>query len=1186
VERAIVPVGTEVGERLIRVLLTGDAPHEPQMTGFRVGKRALKGASPRSTFNPGRQVDPLGQQFELSWTAQVRGFGRDSRALGALNMIRDLDPQTAQAVWNFLRLANPGMNLTAMVGGAGTGLDEEAEQGEAQAYLDTLMQRVGEEYGGGGDQLHNVLTLSLITNGAVACEVAPTEALDDVVDWYPIEPILVAFRREMKTHKLIIGQRFRDGTFADVNGEQVFHVPLDPDVEDPYGRPPLLSAVASVMAKAAMLNDIRAAAHNAGYPRIDVEVLWSAVTANAPSDLRQSGNEKQLAEWAEAQLDTLVKEYESMQVDDTFVHYDWVKITSLTANGTGFDFGKLDEILTRQVNSALKTLPILLGINESSSETHGSVQWNIQVAAIDALTRIVKRLIEKLGNVSLQLAGYQAHCKLSYDPIRTIDRLTEAQAETFEFSNLKTSVAMGWRTNDQAADKAVGHGAVGEPIPNAFGPVAAPAAGPTTPASAETAQSKLAPAQPATQAAWDLLRATGEPDWSELGRRNARAAAAQATREHDRWLAETSAAYGRRGRALYETYALVALQPGVDPVMAFATGYRSAVRDLVREALNEGAASERTFARLWLGNRDALGRVASEVQAAIVADLVRGTADLEAWVMSQATREEEMVAGLARQALTGNVTAKRVRARKAGKRIDGEKVHLLVVKYADRASHLFQAELNVAMALLQMNGRDVVGQKRDLPSDIADETFGLGYRRQMKGILRDSVKEGLTLAGSTTTSPEALVRRIWATNQTYIAKIHDDLAAQIRAWEAQGPVALDTLATWFAQNDYRERMMGEYLAKQGINAGFVRGCTTEGAGRVFVWNLGQAEHHCTDCLERDGLTYTEKQLLEMGMPGSSSTACGSQCQCSIDEEVCSPAAIGEDGRSPARPAARSLDWVSLDDSGGSGTTVAFPGFEDVGTKGSACSALGPEQADQAMPAPQDKDLAPQGSQSWLRAFDDFVHARMSLVDQAAVNGNTDAIKAYTSSAGKSKGVTYKTINGGLRGAKAVSSAVDSAIQGLDKAMAYEVRNPVTVFRSVNADDLMPGLGSTAKRYPGTLLREPGFTSTSLVRTASYDSFGGDTVLEIRLPAGTRCLSVNTAQSDIGYLGDLTAHPEEREIILARGAVYRLDSVETMRIADWDKHYGYAASSDYDTLTVIRVTVVDVRPKSYLVEGME
>lgn len=411
----------------------------------------------------GRQVDPDPNDWQL--TGDKRPFGRDPATLGAIKAIRDLDPQAAHAVWNFLRLVNPGHQLLCISTDAIEGREEDYVIPAGQKVLDDLAMRVGWEYGGGLDQLHNVLALMVISYGAVSAECAPTKDLSDTEDWYPIDPKVITFKRDKTTRRLLIGHKVQ-GKWEQLPEGQVFYQPLDPDVDDPYGRPPLLPAIHSTMAKAQMLNDLRAVAHNQGYPRVDIELDWEKIKLAAPPHLLQEGREADFRAWAAKQLDSIAGDLSNIAVDDTFVHFDWVHVGMVGPNyaASSFDFKGFEQILTRQLQASLKTLPILLGINDSTSETHGSIQWQIQVAAVLQLQRQVKRVIERLASVSLRLAGIQGRAKMVYDEIRAIDRRYEAEAEEKELANWAYRVQLGWETNDAAAEHITGHPAVDEPL--------------------------------------------------------------------------------------------------------------------------------------------------------------------------------------------------------------------------------------------------------------------------------------------------------------------------------------------------------------------------------------------------------------------------------------------------------------------------------------------------------------------------------------------------------------------------------------------------------------------------------------------------------------------------------------------------------------------------------------------------
>jgi hypothetical protein len=463
--------------------------HDPALTprarplpGLRGGpRRAAKEESPldsqvKGRVRPGKQVNeqPTSWYQNTNVDQRRRGLGQDEDTLAAIKAVRDLDAQASHAVWNFLRLINPGHDLKAFTYGPDG--SEVLEQGPAQRLLDDLATRVGADYGGGLDQIHNVLGLVLITTGAACLEVEFDQKLTEIIDWHPIDPPLMTFKRvqveEGGAEKQQLGQVVT-AQWEAVNQEQVFYQPLDPDINDPYGRPPMVAAVQNIIWLSQLLADVRAMAHQQGFPRLDVSVVWDAIQKAAPPQLRDDPGQFQT--WATEQLNSIVTDYENLAVDDTFIHYDFVQVGTAGGGSGSFDFASLNTILQRRVTMSLKALPITLGINDSTSETHASIGWQIQVAGIVNFQKIVKRLIEKAANLSIKFMGIAAHAKLEYEEIRTIDRLYEVQADFFDRRNAQFDVQMGWASNDEASERIVGHAAVGEP--QGMGPGAGAAGG-------------------------------------------------------------------------------------------------------------------------------------------------------------------------------------------------------------------------------------------------------------------------------------------------------------------------------------------------------------------------------------------------------------------------------------------------------------------------------------------------------------------------------------------------------------------------------------------------------------------------------------------------------------------------------------------------------------------------------------
>jgi len=213
----------------------------------------------------------------------------------------------------------------------------------------------------------------------------------------------------------------------------------------------------------------------------------------------------------------------------------------------------------------------------------------------------------------------------------------------------------------------------------------------------------------------------------------------------------------------------------------------------------------------------------------------------------------------------------------AGRAVVHDDIEDDLVEFERQASIIFYSAMDDLVAELKSEGWDL----RDVPKDVADYIFGLRYSRQMKALLRDAIRRGMTAAGDPNpTVDERLVDRIWNENRQFVLKIRDDLKRALRGGTFN---TLDDVRRWFDQNAIREQLMGRYLAKQGITGGYAYTITQRSGTTIkFRWQLGKAEH-CVSCTARQGRTYTYNELLSVGLPGSSALECGANCKCSLEE---------------------------------------------------------------------------------------------------------------------------------------------------------------------------------------------------------------------------------------------------------------------------------------------------------------
>lgn len=428
--------------------------------------RSVVRSAAQSAFLPNTRARETADRWEKQfyWYEGVipRQEYKSKEVMENLKIIRDINPDSSMAIWNLLRLANSGHEVEVEKP-SGT-VDKRATE-----YLNDLAREVGKLYGGGVDQLINVLLLTAYTQGAIALEVELSDGLNEVVDFHPIDPVTLDFKRNKETGQLDLVQKQQDGEYKVLNQETVFYYPIDPDISDPFGRSPILPILSIVFFQVEVLKDLKKVIHHQGHQRFDIKVLEEAIIENMPDEIKIAGPER-IREFVSSYVEDIRVQMANLEADDDFFHTDSVEIDMAGgAIGQSLDATRVMDVINQQIVSSLKQLPILLGRNEGTTETHGTIQWQIYVKGIESIQRAIKRILERAYNVSLQIGGYQGKARLTFDTIRVNDRLTDAQAEQVETSTKIMQINQGWITNDEAALEMVGHEAVDDPKPEPAG---------------------------------------------------------------------------------------------------------------------------------------------------------------------------------------------------------------------------------------------------------------------------------------------------------------------------------------------------------------------------------------------------------------------------------------------------------------------------------------------------------------------------------------------------------------------------------------------------------------------------------------------------------------------------------------------------------------------------------------------
>jgi hypothetical protein len=142
-------------------------------------------------------------------------------------------------------------------------------------------------------------------------------------------------------------------------------------------------------------------------------------------------------------------------------------------------------------------------------------------------------------------------------------------------------------------------------------------------------------------------------------------------------------------------------------------------------------------------------------------------------------------------------------------------------------------------------------------------------------------------------------------------------------------------------------------------------------------------------------------------------------------------------------------------------------------------------------------------------------------------GEADAFRNWSRETGP---ITYREINGSLRGLEASTPAVREQIDRLDAGLTHQpVPEDLVVTRQV---DSAAAFGQSPERTKGTIQADAGYLATTL-GPRGLDHPDADTLIRLHVPAGSEAM----------YMGSLSEFPSETELLLARDAHYAIDEVK-------------------------------------------
>lgn len=409
------------------------------------------------------------QDYETQWrTLNLDAAHLDSYSpKELLDMLADLSPEVSRAYWDFLRLCNPGWECKAFVLGS-----EDTEDAGAQEALDTFLNTLRDTYGSVDIVIGRLFTGPFM-RGAFCSELVLDRGRVPI-DIATPDPYSIRFRKRNDPIRGEVWQPGQwQGNFVPLDIPTFKYLPIDPMPGVPYGRPLAAPALFTSIFLLSLLHDVKRVVMQQGYKRMDISVsLEQAIAAYHES----AGGTETLAAFVEEAVAQVTAAYAALEPDDAFVHSDMIVINTPAGTVDSDSIGAIDKIiekLERMATRALKSNSLLMGNDESASETDSNRRWEIHVAGIKSIQHYCEAMLESLLTLALQAQGMQARVEFRFSELRAAEMLRDAQTDAMKVQNARAKYEAGYYSQDEASNEAVGHdadapeprGGVGAPMP-------------------------------------------------------------------------------------------------------------------------------------------------------------------------------------------------------------------------------------------------------------------------------------------------------------------------------------------------------------------------------------------------------------------------------------------------------------------------------------------------------------------------------------------------------------------------------------------------------------------------------------------------------------------------------------------------------------------------------------------------
>ncbi|GEM_PF-1693323 len=334
-----------------------------------------------------------------------------------LDLLRHNHPETSFSIWQFLRVANSTLTFKAK-----TVTGEDSKRG--QKVLDGLIWKLNHANNGnnfqearGIDLISGQLLLNVMMRGGAGSELVLNsigrmdrlQVFDSATLYFKTENgRLVPYQKQTIPGSM---------GYTKIDYPTIFYNPLDPAPDDPYGASPLISLIQIVAWQIGFLNDLQAAVHQTGYPRMRIKLLEEIAKKNAPIHIQN--DPVKYKEWMDKIRLDVQTSMRNLEPDAIPVLWDSAELDLVGKGGAGSTI-RVDAVINtinKSLAAALKTLSSIIGISADTSKESYAAELKLYSRGIESVQQVVENLLERALTMALNLEGVRGWVDVEFEPV-------------------------------------------------------------------------------------------------------------------------------------------------------------------------------------------------------------------------------------------------------------------------------------------------------------------------------------------------------------------------------------------------------------------------------------------------------------------------------------------------------------------------------------------------------------------------------------------------------------------------------------------------------------------------------------------------------------------------------------------------------------------------------------------------